>query len=701
MATVVFALLVLAAALPSPVVANESPTATFEYSPSTPNPDDTVTFDASASSDADGRIVDYEWYVGGGSYPDGDGETFTHAFETAGAYTIGLTVEDDNGSVDHYERTVPVKNAAPEARLSYTPSNPTPDETIRFTAADSADTDGRIVDYDWYVGSGSYSDGDGEHFETSFETAGTYQVTLEVEDNGEETDRITKTITVENAAPSATFEYSPETPSPDETVTFDASASDDADGEIVDYDWYVGSGSYADGDDVSFSHEFDTAGVYQVRLVVTDNGDETAEMTRQVNVTNAPPVPRFDVRSSSNGLDVTFDASASEDPDGRIVDYDWYVGTDSYADGDDATYTHEFEEAGRYDVRLVVTDNGDVTRERTETVGVSQRPTASIDYAGEAVPTGRTVTLSAAESVDPDGELTNYTWTLPDGTVAHGETVSTSVPAQGEYDVTLTVTDVTGNTHSVTETLVAKQPATVNLSWEPQTPRDDLDTTFYASASTPVETVEWDFDGDGEYDDGEGRMAVHAYNDTGRHTLGARVVAANGVATTQTAVVTVQQSAGFELTSAKTTISEGETAVVTLRASNFVRDTPMDVKMALDLPDTGASIASVDGASVTGAGETTFITVEPGQREQITVRIQFTEPGEHELGGTAVYYFDDSGSSDDRRTLAVTPISVTVHEDVDRSNPGSSTTTLPGFTAGDLVVVLLTCLLAAGLVARG
>ncbi|WP_175501579.1 PKD domain-containing protein [Halogeometricum limi] len=702
LAVVVCVVVLVLSTLPGGVVASEPPTASFTYTPSTPHPDETITFDASGSSDPDGDIVDYDWYVGGGRYADADGETVTWTFDEGGSHTITLEVEDERGNVDRYQETVTVENPAPEADVDVTPASPAPDETVHFTASGSTDADGRIVDYDWYVGSDDYTDGDGENFETSFDTAGTYTVSLEVEDNGGKTDRVSETIVVENAAPKPSFSVSPATPHPDDEVTFDASESTDEDGRIVDYDWYVGSDDYTDGDGQTFTHTFDEGGVYDVRLVVTDNGDVTREVEQAVNVTNPAPVPSFTTRSSPDGLDVTFDASESTDEDGRIVDYDWYVG-DDYRIGSEQTFTYEFDEKGTYEVRLVVTDNGDVTRELTRDVAVSQRPTAAVDYAGRALPVGHTVELSAVDSVDPDGNLTSYVWTLPDGTTKHGETVTTAVAETGEHDLTLTVTDETGNSHTVTRTVVAKEAPTVAVTWSPDTPRDDLDVTFGVNASKPVETASWDFDGDGAFDDATGEVAVHAFEDTGKKQVGVRVVSTDGVATTHTDVVPVQQSAAFELTSVKTDVAEGETAVVTFSASNLVRDTPMDVKLALDLPDSGASITSVDGASAAGPGETTFVTVEPGQKEEVRVRIQFTEAGSYEIGGDAVYYFGDDSSAD-RRTETVDTIAVTATGDEASSeSPASSTQSegleIPGFGIRDVGIGVV-ALLVVGTILR-
>ncbi len=57
----------------------------------------TVTFDASASSDADGRVARYDWDFGDGQRATDAGPTPTHSYATPGAYQVSVTVTDDEG----------------------------------------------------------------------------------------------------------------------------------------------------------------------------------------------------------------------------------------------------------------------------------------------------------------------------------------------------------------------------------------------------------------------------------------------------------------------------------------------------------------------------------------------------------------------------------------------------------------------------
>ncbi|MFZ4668795.1 MAG: PKD domain-containing protein [Microthrixaceae bacterium] len=65
-----------------------------------------VSFDAGASSDSDGTIVDYAWTFGDGT--SASGVTAEHTYTAIGTYTATLFVTDDDGSIGSTTRTVKV-----------------------------------------------------------------------------------------------------------------------------------------------------------------------------------------------------------------------------------------------------------------------------------------------------------------------------------------------------------------------------------------------------------------------------------------------------------------------------------------------------------------------------------------------------------------------------------------------------------------
>ena len=81
-------------------------TASFAFSPSSPDTGDLISFDGSGSSDADGTIQSYEWDFGDGA--TGTGETTKHSYTTDGDYTVSLTITGEDGSTDTTTQTISV-----------------------------------------------------------------------------------------------------------------------------------------------------------------------------------------------------------------------------------------------------------------------------------------------------------------------------------------------------------------------------------------------------------------------------------------------------------------------------------------------------------------------------------------------------------------------------------------------------------------
>lgn len=87
---------------------------------------------------------------------------------------------------------------------------------------------------------------------------------------------------VSSAPPIAQFTYSPSNPSVSELVTFNASTSNDPDGNIVSYDWSFGDGAIGAG--MITNHAYDTAGTYLVYLNVTDNQGYWNTTTKSITI---------------------------------------------------------------------------------------------------------------------------------------------------------------------------------------------------------------------------------------------------------------------------------------------------------------------------------------------------------------------------------------------------------------------------------
>jgi N-acetyl-anhydromuramyl-L-alanine amidase AmpD len=84
----------------TPPEVNRLPEASFTWSCN----QTTCNFDASASTDADGAVVGFDWNFGGGQ--EGSGVTASNIFPVGGDYIVELAVTDDKGAVHTTRRSV-------------------------------------------------------------------------------------------------------------------------------------------------------------------------------------------------------------------------------------------------------------------------------------------------------------------------------------------------------------------------------------------------------------------------------------------------------------------------------------------------------------------------------------------------------------------------------------------------------------------
>jgi PKD repeat protein len=100
---------------------------------------------------------------------------------------------------------------------------------------------------------------------------------------------ITATYELELIDPTASFTFSPTEPIVAETVAFNASDSNDPDGNIVSYFWDFGDGTNATETDPITTHTYTEPETYTVTLTVTDNDELTDTITKSVTIKKAPP----------------------------------------------------------------------------------------------------------------------------------------------------------------------------------------------------------------------------------------------------------------------------------------------------------------------------------------------------------------------------------------------------------------------------
>jgi PKD repeat protein len=256
---------------------------------------ETLRFDATNARDPDGQITRFAWDFGDGA--TSDKPAVDHLYSEPGTY-LGKLVITDNGkpeplsltkeftvTVTHADNLAPVADAGP-------PVEALVGETVMFDASASRDGDGTALTYAWDFGDGRTSDG--VRVGHVYQFPGTYEAVLTVTDSNRRvrlSSKAFRTVTVSwpaNAAPVAVIDAGGGNDADieiekHEIVRFDGSASSDADGNILKFDWDFGDGGTSP--DESPRHAFHDAGVFEVRLVATDDSAEPKNGAATIRVT--------------------------------------------------------------------------------------------------------------------------------------------------------------------------------------------------------------------------------------------------------------------------------------------------------------------------------------------------------------------------------------------------------------------------------
>lgn len=230
---------------------------------------------------------------------------------------------------------------------------------------DATSSTGNIVSYEWLFGDGET--GSGNITNHTFTTAGNYTVTLKVTADTGAIDRETASIivtspTVLNTPPRAVISTSSSVGDAPLQVQFDGAGSTDGEGSIISYTWDMGDGGTATGPKVTYTYY--TPGNFKATLTVTDEGGLSDSISTPVLVgtpkndkDNKKPTAVISASKNKGAapLAVSFDASDSVDPDGKITKYSWNFGDGTSAK--DVSARHIFDQPATYSITLSVTDN--------------------------------------------------------------------------------------------------------------------------------------------------------------------------------------------------------------------------------------------------------------------------------------------------------------------------------------------------------
>jgi len=278
-----------------------------------------------------------------------------------------------DGDPDHprqvYYTKVVLPGNSPTAVIEAQPTQGLTPLTVNFDGSASSDADGKIKDHRWSFGDGATATG--KKVSYTYKNSGTYTATLTVIDDDLRTGADSVIISAHTGDPLAEFIATPDKGMRPLTVMFDASPSEDFDGEIVGYEWDFGDGTGDSG--IITTHLYENGGDFPAKLTVTDDEGRTGTSTQVIEVFQ-PPVAIFtaDPMVGVPPLTVHFDGRDSYDEDGEITNNRWDFGNG--LTGGATQHDHVYGSPGIFTAILTVTDDDGYTGTTMKLIKILDRP---------------------------------------------------------------------------------------------------------------------------------------------------------------------------------------------------------------------------------------------------------------------------------------------------------------------------------------
>lgn len=458
------------------------------------------------SAISSGNLSNWLWNFG-----DGDSSSVQspqHTYDVPGTYNVTLLVASAYGCVDTVTQSITV-NPAPIAAFSF--NNVCEGNNIDFI--NTSYINGGIIDaYDW-----SFGDGNASNIENPshvYANPGTYIVTLNVRSDMMCDNSVSFPVRV-YPNPVAAFSAPPvceNTP-----ILFSDNSSINATDTIQNWYWNFGDNSSAVTQNAS--HQYATAGTYNVTQVITSTNGCRDTLTDSVTV-NSLPIPAFSSGDICANSTLQFTDSSSVQGS-NISNWSWNFGNGQTSTS--ANPSVNYTTAGSYPVTLAVTSAHGCIDSTTLMINVYSLPVAQFT-AGD-ICLGGGIAFYNQSSVSGGGTF-SLSWNFGDGDSSALENPIHAYLTAGTYSVGLTVTTNSGCTDVVSQQVTVNAPPQARFSANNSCENEI--TAFNDLSTTPqgiIVSWNWNF-GDGTTS--ASKSPVHIYTGYGSYPVELEVTSSFG-----------------------------------------------------------------------------------------------------------------------------------------------------------------------------
>ncbi|WP_121354280.1 PKD domain-containing protein [Flavisolibacter nicotianae] len=374
------------------------------------------------------NIKNWNWNFGDGTTST-DVNGTSHAYAKAGTFTVTLTVTDLLGCSSTRTRQVtvfgPTASFKPQVAATCLKDN-----IVTFTESSVSDGQHPIVQRIWNFGDGQFDSTASAPYQHSYGKAGSYTVSLFVQDNFGCRDSSRQNAAVVIAQPVAAFGVSDTVTCTDKALQFTNAST----GISPIYQW-----SFGDGRQSTLAnplHAYPATGVYTVSLLVTDQYGCKDSMAKNNLVTVSLPKAVFSVSDSVGTCPPLLVHFTNESKAYKSIRWDFGDGNTSQLD----TPSHFYSFPGTYYATLVATGPGGCTDTMRKKI-VVKGPSGSFTYAPLSGCKPLTVTFNATTKNDA-----SFIWDFSDGATEAGnkQTSSHTYTDAGDFVPKIILTDAAG-----------------------------------------------------------------------------------------------------------------------------------------------------------------------------------------------------------------------------------------------------------------
>jgi PKD repeat protein len=412
-----------------------------------------------------GTVTEWSWDFDGDGLEDSSIQSPLYTYNTAGTYTVSLTVTGPGGA-DTITKTdhITINEPAPIAEFSGSPTNGIAPLTVNFTDLSA----GNVTGWSWDFDNDGTEDTNIQNPVYTFNTPGTFTVALTVTGpGGISTETKTDYIIVADPPPVAEFSGTPTSGIAPLIVSF----SDLSTGNVTSWSWDFDGDGLEDSTESNPTYTYNAAGTYAVSLTVTGPGGASTETkTDYITVNDPPPVAVFTATPLSGIAPLT--VNFTDLSTGPIDTWSWDFDNDGTPDSTEQNPSFTYNAVGTYAVSLTVTGpGGSDTVTQSGYITVADPPPMAVFSAN---PTVGTEPLTVNFEDLSTGEITTWSWDFDNDDVEDSaeQNPTYTFSAAGVYTVKLTVIGPGGSSTETKIDYITVNDYVITLQWDANSEED-------------------------------------------------------------------------------------------------------------------------------------------------------------------------------------------------------------------------------------